>query len=97
MRATLEEIDTEIKALVSWPTRMETGALARDTQLIVDVSNCSAIGHLCSLKTVGNTLEVNYRDDYVVTFGPLKDAQKVASQFVAYINRVEGYDFEEKC
>ena len=92
MRATLEEIEAELNVLSSWPTRIEKGALARDTRLIVDVSNCSAIGHLCVLTTVGNTLEVIYRDNgYPAIFGPIKDAKKVALQFIAYVNKIEGY------
>lgn len=95
MRATLEDIKTEIDTLVDWPTHIEKGAVARDTRLVVDVSNCSAIAYLCYLKTKGNSLEVDYHSGFISSIAPLKDAKKVAQHFVDLVNRVEGYVFDE--
>lgn len=96
MRATLEEIQSEIKALMpDWPSRIETGALARENSLMVDVSNCSAIAYLYTLQTKGNTLEITTRHNDVHFVPSIKDAGKVAKSFVDFANRVEGYVIED--
>lgn len=96
MRATLEEVQSAVSELKpEWPNRMELGARARDSRLIIDVSNCSAIAYNYSLVTAGNTLEATNRHGDVRVFKPLKDAKKLAQTFIEYANRVEGYGFEE--
>lgn len=96
MRATLEEIQSEIKVLVAdWPSFLEEGTLARDNRLVVDASNCSAIAYLYTLQTKGNALEITTRHNDLHVFPSLKDAGKAAKAFVDFVNRVEGYVIED--
>lgn len=91
MRATLEEIKTEISALEpEIPIRIESGEIVRDKHLVVDGSSCSAIAHLYSLHPQGNTLVVRTRHDGTHVIKPLQDASVVAGAVIDFIRRVEG-------
>ncbi len=92
MRITLPEIEATLNTLVDWPTRVETGERKQDTRLLVDASNCSAIAHLYSLSTRGNTLVSVSRHDNVTVFSPLD--KTAVDKFIAYVKKVEGYGYD---